>query len=92
MKDRSTAALLAIAAGWTGAHRWYLGQVGRAILCIVFFPITFFTAPAVGIYWLLSSRESFDANHNANRIQRDQAAIQREILAKLGSKVTTGKE
>ena len=83
MKDKITASILAIFVGGFGVHRFYLGQIGRGIICILTFPISVFVAPAIGIYWLLSSNESFDNNYNRQRIQRQQADIQREILNKL---------
>lgn len=83
MKDKITASILAIFVGGFGVHRFYLGQIGRGIICILTFPISVFVAPAIGIYWLLSSNESFDNNYNRQRIQRQQADIQKEILNKL---------
>ena len=83
MKDKITASILAIFVGGLGIHRFYLGQIGRGIICILTIPISMFVAPAIGIYWLLSSDESFDNNYNRQRIQRQQADIQREILNKL---------
>tara|TARA_B110000908_G_C10009784_1_gene337994 strand:+ start:408 stop:662 length:255 start_codon:yes stop_codon:yes gene_type:complete len=83
MKDKITASILAIFVGGFGVHRFYLGQIGRGIICILTFPISVFVAPAIGIYWLLSSNESFDNNYNRQRIQRQQADIQKEILSKL---------
>ena len=83
MKDKITASILAIFVGGFEIHRFYLGQIGRGIICILTFPISVFVAPAIGIYWLLSSNESFDNNYNRQRIQRQQADIQKEILSKL---------
>tara|TARA_R110000764_G_C10872029_1_gene367946 strand:+ start:95 stop:349 length:255 start_codon:yes stop_codon:yes gene_type:complete len=83
MKDKITASILAIFVGGFGVHRFYLGQIGRGIICILTFPISVFVAPAIGIYWLLSSNESFDNDYNRQRIQRQQADIQKEILNKL---------
>jgi TM2 domain-containing membrane protein YozV len=83
MKDRITASILAIFVGGLGIHRFYLGQTGRGILCILTIPISLWVAPAIGVYWLLSSNESFDNSYNRQRLQRQQADIQKEILNKL---------
>ena len=83
MKDRITASILAIFVGGLGIHRFYLGQTGRGILCIITIPISLWVAPAIGVYWLLSSNESFDNNYNRQRIQKQQTEIQKEILSKL---------
>ena len=83
MKDKITASILAIFVGGLGIHRFYLGQTGRGILCILTIPISLWVAPAIGVYWLLSSNESFDNSYNRQRLQRQQADIQKEILNKL---------
>ncbi len=36
-KKRTTAALLAILLGGIGAHKFYLGQIGKGLLYLVFF-------------------------------------------------------
>ena len=83
MKDKITASILAIFVGGLGIHRFYLGQTGRGIICILTIPISMWVAPAIGVYWLLSSNESFDNSYNRQRLQRQQAEIQKEILNKL---------
>jgi TM2 domain-containing membrane protein YozV len=35
-KDRILVIVLAILGGWFGLHRFYLGQIGRGLLCLVF--------------------------------------------------------
>lgn len=68
MKNKNKAALLALTLGVVGAHRWYLGQTGKALLCI---PFGIFTGPLFAVKWLLSSNESFDNKYNNQRIQRE---------------------
>tara|TARA_R110000765_G_scaffold366221_1_gene456369 strand:- start:241 stop:507 length:267 start_codon:yes stop_codon:yes gene_type:complete len=80
MKNKSTAVSLAILLGAFGVHRFYLGEYGKGILCILFMPISFFVAPLIGITWLLQSNETFDNKFNKQRIQRTQIEIQKETL------------
>ena len=80
MKDKITASILAIFVGGLGIHRFYLGQIGRGILCIFTMPISNIVAAIIGIKWLLSSDESFNNNYNKQRIQLDQMAVQKEML------------
>ena len=68
MKNKNKAAMFAIFLGIVGAHRWYLGQTGKALLCI---PLGVLTGPIFGFYWLLSSSEAFDNKYNNQRIQRE---------------------
>jgi len=76
MKHKNTYALLAFFLGGLGIHKFYVGQVGKGLLYLLFAPITTFVGIISGIYWLLSSEESFDNKYNKQRIQR-------EILNKL---------
>ena len=80
MKNKSTAVSLAILLGAFGVHRFYLGQYGKGILCILLMPISVFLAPLIGITWLLQSKESFDNKFNKQRIQRAQIEVHNEIL------------
>ena len=68
MKIKNKAILLAVLLGVVGGHRWYLGQVGKALLCIPFGIVTSFY---FAIYWLLSSDEAWDNKYNNQRIQRE---------------------
>lgn len=88
MKKKNTAALWAILLGTFGAQRFYLGQTGQGILSVLLFWTYIPTLLGVvqGLYWLLSSEESFDNKYNKQRIQRDQASVQREILEQLKKK------
>ena len=86
MKDKGIAAALAILLGWMGAHRFYLGQIGRGIGCIIFMPISLFIAPLIGLIWLIGSDESFDDKYNKQIIQRKQLRVQQEMLEALTSK------
>tara|TARA_B110000285_G_C14716437_1_gene420143 strand:- start:221 stop:487 length:267 start_codon:yes stop_codon:yes gene_type:complete len=88
MKDKKTAALLAIFGGFVGAHRFYLGETGKGIFSILIF-WTFIPAivgTLTGIKWLLGSDEAFDRAYNSERIQREQMDIQRQTLEALKNK------
>ena len=71
MKNKNTYALLALLLGGFGVHKFYAGQTGKGILYLIFAPITVFLGLFQGIYWLLSSTESFDEKYNKQRIQRE---------------------
>lgn len=66
MKDKTTAALLAILLGGLGAHKFYLGRTLQGFLyllfCWTFMPalISLFE----GIHYLIMRRENFDAKYN----------------------------
>ena len=68
MKSKNKAAVLGLLLGLVGGHRWYLGQTGKALLCI---PFGVITGPIFAVRWLLSSNESFDNKYNNQRIQRE---------------------
>jgi TM2 domain-containing membrane protein YozV len=68
MKSKKTAALLAFFGGVVGAHRFYLGQTFKGLLCI---PMGIILGPLFAIYWILSSDEAFDEKYNKQRIQRE---------------------
>ena len=69
MKKKNKAALLGIFLGVFGAHRWYLGQTGRALFCMT--GIGFTTGILFGLNWLLKDNESFDKKYNQNRINKE---------------------
>jgi TM2 domain-containing membrane protein YozV len=71
MKNKNTYALLALFLGGFGVHKFYVGQIGKGILYLIFAPITAVLGFFQGIYWLLSSTESFDNKYNKQRIQRE---------------------
>lgn len=71
MKNKKTAALLAICLGWLGVHRFYLGQTGKGIRNLIFFPLSFFASIFTGISWLLDSQDSFDNKYNKHSVQRE---------------------
>ena len=79
MKNKSTAVLLSLTGG-LGLHRFYLGQYGLGILCILTMPISMFVAPLIGIGWLLNSQESFDNKFNKQRIQKAKMNVEKEQL------------
>jgi TM2 domain-containing membrane protein YozV len=83
MKKKNKAAILGILLGIVGGHRWYLGQTGKALLCI---PCGLVTGPVFGLYWLLSSQESFDNKYNNQAIQKEQINVQKEMLKAIKSK------
>ena len=66
MKNKTTAAILAFFLGGIGVHRFYLGQAGKGILCIVFCWtfIPAFIAFIDFIVFLTMSEESFDKKYN----------------------------
>ena len=86
MKERIVASILAIFVGGLGIHRFYLGQIGRGILCILTFPISTIVAPIIGIIWLLSSEESFNQKYNAQRIQLEQLKTMKDAVDSLKNK------
>jgi len=71
IKNKNNYALLALFLGSFGAHKFYVGQIGKGILYILFAPITFFIGILSGVKWFLSSEESFDNKYNKQRIQRE---------------------
>lgn len=83
MKKKNKAALLGMLLGIVGGHRWYLGQTGKALMCI---PCGLFTGPIFGLYWLLSSHESFNNKYNNQAIQNEQMNIQKEMLNAIKNK------
>lgn len=83
MKSKNKAAVLALLLGVVGGHRWYLGQTGKALLCI---PFGIVTGPLFAVKWLLSSNEAFDNKYNNQRIQREQMNVQKEMLTALKNK------
>ena len=82
MKNKNTAALLAIFLGFFGVHRFYLGQKLYGILYL-------FSAGLCGIFlidgilWLLGSQEKFDKKYNSQAIQREQSQVQKDMLNEL---------
>ena len=88
MKNKKTAALLAIFGGTVGAHRFYLGETGKgifnALICFTFIPTML--GVLTGAKWLLGSNETFDRAYNSERIQREQLNMQKEMLQALKSK------
>ena len=81
MKDKKTAALLAILIGGVGAHRFYLGQNIRG-LGNIFFMWTFIPAIAAlinGIIMFQMSDELFDMTYNQEEIEK--ATMRAEIEA-----------
>ena len=71
MKTKNTYALLALFLGAFGAHKFYVGQIGKGILYLLIAPLSFFIGLLSGIKWFLSSSESFDERFNKQRIQRE---------------------
>lgn len=75
MKNKETAAILALVLGIFGVHRFYLGQVGLGILyCMLFW---FFGLPAIlgvidAIVLFSMSKEEFDRKYNWRYMQSQQ--------------------
>jgi TM2 domain-containing membrane protein YozV len=65
--NKITAGLFALLLGGIGVHKFYLGQVGQGILCILFCwtGIPSIIALIDGIVFLSMSDENFDARFNS---------------------------
>jgi len=85
MKNKVTAGILAIFFGWLGVHRFYLGQIGRGVLYLIF---SFTMIPLLigfidGIVLLTQDKETFDKRYNPGewaleQLRREQRAEQRQ--------------
>lgn len=66
MKNRVTAAILALFLGWAGIHRFYLRQPGYAIFYILLmgFGISFVLGLIDALFFFLMSDEQFDLKYN----------------------------
>lgn len=66
MKDKNVAGILALFLGWLGVHRFYLGQIGRGVLYLIFawFPLTWLIALIDAIVLLTMDQERFDDKYN----------------------------
>jgi TM2 domain-containing membrane protein YozV len=66
MKNKTTAALLALFLGGIGGHKFYLGQtmMGLLYLCFCWTFIPMFIAFCEFIGFLVMSEQSFDAKYN----------------------------
>ena len=65
MKSKVTAGVLALLIGWTGAHKFYLGDTGKGILYLLF---SWTTIPGIigfieGILYLTASDSEFEAKY-----------------------------
>lgn len=84
MKNKVTAGILAIFFGWLGVHRFYLGQVGRGVLYLLF---SFTMIPLLigfidGIVFLTQDRDTFDKRYNPGewalaQLRKEQEAARR---------------
>ena len=85
MKNKTTAAVLAIFLGGIGVHRFYLGETLKGVImllfCLTFIPSIL--ALISGIIWLLGSNESFDKKYNSQALQKQQVEVQKEMLDEL---------
>ncbi|WP_020375108.1 NINE protein [Sulfobacillus thermosulfidooxidans] len=68
MKNKTTAGLLAIFLGGLGVHKFYLGQMGRGIVYLLF---SWTLIPAVvglieGILYFAQAQDVFDAKYNTS--------------------------
>lgn len=66
MKDKNVAGILALFLGWLGAHRFYLGQVGRGIVYLIFswFPLVWIIALIDALSFLTMDQRKFDEKYN----------------------------
>lgn len=74
MKNKTTAGLFALFLGWTGMHRFYLGQTGLGILyfCLIFLSfgmIPFILGLIDGIVLLNMDENEFNRKYNSKSIQ-----------------------
>ena len=85
MKDFNKSVQLALLGGTIGLHRFYLGQVGKAIKIILWTVLSFGitgnlilgillgATPSLitAAIWLLNNQEDFDTKYNSQAIQRE---------------------
>lgn len=67
MKNRITAAFLALFLGWFGIHRFYLNQPGYGVFYIIlmfFFGVSFILGLIDALFFFLMSDEQFDLKYN----------------------------
>ncbi len=66
MKDKNVAGILALFLGWLGVHRFYLGQIGRGIVYLIFswFPLIWLIALIDAIVLLTMDQQRFDEKYN----------------------------
>ena len=84
MKKRTTAIILCLLLGVFGAHRFYVGEMGKGILYIITFGGFFGLIPLIDlIIWILGSDESFDKKYNSQAIQREQTNVQKQMLEEM---------
>ncbi len=94
MKNKTSAALLAFFLGGLGGHKFYLGQAGQGVLCLI---LCWTLIPAVcafveGIILCTMSDEEF--NKNYNNTENNQSSFQKtnkfDELKKLGELKSQG--
>lgn len=84
MKKRTTAIILCLLLGVIGAHRFYVGEMGKGILYIITLGGFFGLIPLIDlIIWILGSDESFDKKYNSQAIQREQTNVQKQMLEEM---------
>lgn len=84
MKKRTTAIILCLLLGVFGAHRFYVGEMGKGILYIITLGGFFGLIPLIDlIIWILGSDESFDKKYNSQAIQREQTNVQKQMLEEM---------
>ena len=84
MKKRTTAIILCLLLGVFGAHRFYVGEMGKGILYIITLGGFFGLIPLIDlIIWILGSDESFDKKYNSQAIQREQTNLQKQMLEEM---------
>ncbi|MDR2810565.1 MAG: NINE protein [Tannerellaceae bacterium] len=78
MKNKTTAAILALFLGDFGIHRFYLGQTGYGLLYLLFCwtLVPLLVSLIDFIIFLTMSEESFDMKYNANVLVKAQSRMQ----------------
>lgn len=72
IKRKSVAVILAFFFGSLGAHRFYLGQVGRGIIYLIFWFFTWLLGWIDAIMIASMSQDEFDRKYNPHLYSRDE--------------------
>src|SRR5438067_12678342 len=92
MRNKSTAALLALFLGGFGGHRFYLGQTFIGLLYLVFFwtfiPAIVAFLEFIGI--LVMSEESFNAKYNPGLVAAVVQAQPQQIVVNVQNSASSG--
>ncbi len=83
MKDKTTAALLALFFGWFGIHRFYLRQPGLGVVYIFLlfvFGISFLLGVIDAIVFLAMDQKEFDRRYNEHDYRRSHDRYERRTV------------